>query len=290
MRDHMNVSLSEVGEGHKPATSPTDVTTGPYRPIIPAVRWSGSSISGSMPRSCTRMGDMQMSPNTARVFWKALMDNAAGLITDADALLERESFGRARSLTVLAQEELGKALWIYETFEGAWSAGSDTPMEVAKLKTHGRHHATKYMEAFVFGQELAAFWGDYDLIESPEEDSQEGWDYFFAKKKSKAADAGKRANDEKMAGFYVDMERAGEAVLSPAGIAPGTIAEDLQTAAKVIEMLLIKDHSWMKLSAATPYDSTHEQQHRLLPISHPEEWATASEEFKRGNYWKDSGA
>lgn len=35
------------------------------------------------------------------------MDNASGLIADAHALLERKSFGRARSLTILAQEELG---------------------------------------------------------------------------------------------------------------------------------------------------------------------------------------
>jgi AbiV family abortive infection protein len=233
---------------------------------------------------------MEMTPRTARVFWKALMDNATCLIADADALLERGSFGRARSLSVLAQEELGKALWIYETFEGSWSAGAEAPMEVAKLKTHGRHHASKYMEAFVFGQELAVFWGDYDSLESPEEDSQEGWEVFFAKRKSKAAAAGKRANDEKMAGFYVDMDGTGETVLSPTDITPGTIAEDLQTAAQVIEMLLIKDHSRMKFYAATPYDSTHEQQRRLLPISHPEDWATASEEFKRGDYWKDSGA
>ncbi len=47
------------------------------------------------------------------------MSNASGLITDDGALLQRGSFGRARSLTVLAQEELGKALWIYETFEQA---------------------------------------------------------------------------------------------------------------------------------------------------------------------------
>lgn len=46
-------------------------------------------------------------------------------------------------------------------------------------------------------------------------------------------------------------------------------------------MLLIKDHSRMKLEAATPYDSTHQQQqHGLLPISHPEDWAAASQEFR----------
>ncbi|WP_431813750.1 AbiV family abortive infection protein [Kocuria sp. cx-455] len=61
----------------------------------------------------------ELHPSTGRTFWKALMSNASGLITDDGALLQRGSFGRARSLTVLAQEELGKALWIYETFEQA---------------------------------------------------------------------------------------------------------------------------------------------------------------------------
>lgn len=60
---------------------------------------------------------MEMHPHTARKFWKALMDNASELIADAHALLERGSFGRSRSLVILAQEELGKALWIYEIFE-----------------------------------------------------------------------------------------------------------------------------------------------------------------------------
>lgn len=49
-------------------------------------------------------------------------------------------------------------------------------------------------------------------------------------------------------------------------------------------MLLIKDHSRMKLHASTPYDSTHDQQHRLLSISHPEDWQSASEEFRSGGY------
>lgn len=95
---------------------------------------------------------METHPNTARRFWKALMDNASGLIADAHALLERGSFGRARSLTVLAQEELGKALWIYETFEQSWSTGADEARKVPRLASDGRRHAVNYMEAFVFGQ------------------------------------------------------------------------------------------------------------------------------------------
>ena len=229
---------------------------------------------------------MEMHPKTARRFWKALMVNASGLIADAHALLERGSYGRARSLTVLAQEELGKALWIYETFEQDWSTGASEAQAVARLTGDGRRHAVKYMEAFVFGQELAAFWGDYEAYELPEDQSQEGWTAHLAKKKSEAEAAGKKANSEKMTGFYVDLEGEGGAVLSPADVSAGTIDADLQTAAQVVEMLLIKDHSRMKHEATTPYDSAHEQQHRLLPISHPEDWAAASQEFRDGDYLK----
>jgi len=209
------------------------------------------------------------------------MDNASSLICDADMLLEHGSYGRARSLAVLAQEELGKALWIYETFQQSWSAGVEDVLEVAKLRTEGRHHAAKYMESVVFGQGLAAFWGDYGSCEYPDDNSRESWDTFIAEIRRNAEAAGKRANEEKMAGFYVDLDGASEAVLTPADITAGTIDEDLRVAAQVVEMLLIKDHSRMKLEAVTPYDSTQEQQHRLLSISHPEDWNNASEEFKR---------
>jgi AbiV family abortive infection protein len=218
------------------------------------------------------------------------MDNASGLIADAHALLERGSFGRARSLTVLAQEELGKALWIYEGFEQAWSTGSEDAREVPRLASDGRHHAVKYMESFVFGQELAAFWGDYGAIEHPEDESQDGWNAFLAQKKSEAETAGRRANEEKMAGFYVDLDGSSDAVRSPADISAGFIDADLQTAAQVVEITLTKDHSRMKLEAQTPYDSTHEQQHRLLPISHHEDWSEASEKFRRGDYFKGTEA
>lgn len=55
-------------------------------------------------------------------------------------------------------------------------------------------------------------------------------------------------------------------------------------------MLLIKDYRRMKLEATTPYDSTHEQQHRLLPISHPEEWAAASQGLRDSGYLKGPGS
>ncbi|MEV6634941.1 hypothetical protein AB0M54_29760 [Actinoplanes sp. NPDC051470] len=49
-------------------------------------------------------------------------------------------------------------------------------------------------------------------------------------------------------------------------------------ASAVIEMLLIRDHSRMKFDATTPYGSTHEQQFRLLPIAHPEDFVVAADQ------------
>jgi AbiV family abortive infection protein len=223
---------------------------------------------------------VEMRPNDARQFWKALMDNASSLISDAHLLLRAESYGRARSLTVLAQEELGKALWIYSTFERAWNKGDNTPRTVDELKRHGRSHTKKYLEAVVFGDELASFWGDYGAMCSVRQEN-ESWEEAWERTQKEAEAAAVEANIAKQRGFYVDRDKSGE-TLSPTSIEAGSIAEDLRTAAQVVEMLLIRDHSRMKLEAVSPYDSTHEQQFRLLPISHPEDWAAASEEFRSG--------
>ncbi|MFJ8846381.1 AbiV family abortive infection protein [Streptomyces cyaneofuscatus] len=216
---------------------------------------------------------VEMSPGQAREFWKALMDNASSLIADAHTLLSAESYGRARSLTVLAQEELGKALWIYDTFEADWSRGGVAPRVVDSLAQHGRNHTEKYLEAMVFGGELAEFWGDYSALPASGA-SYEAWEQAHKKRQAEAEAAAREADLAKQRGFYVDRDANG-AVLSPTAVAAGTTADDLQTAARVIEMLLIKDHSRMKTSA-TPYDSTHSQQFRLLPVSHPEGWAAAA--------------
>lgn len=229
---------------------------------------------------------MKLTPSAARSFWKALMDNATNLITDAHVLLKHRSFGRARSLTVLAQEELGKALWLYETFHIAWSHGDEEPRVAERLTAEGRRHAAKYMEAFVFGRELEAFWGDFDVEYegAPLDGTRDDWDAWFASKEAEATAAGKAANEEKMLGFYVDVDKSGE-VLTPSSIEAGTIADDLQRAAQVVEMLLIKDHTRMQDLTDVPY-STHAQQHKLLSISHPDEWERASEEFKSGRYFR----
>lgn len=231
-----------------------------------------------------------MAPADARTFWKALMDNASTLITDARLLLEAGSFGRARSLTVLAQEELGKALWIYEEFERSWSTGNTEPRAVDRLGMNGRSHIAKYASAYVFGDELAEFWGHFDVDKYTPRDG-ETEEEMFSRWKREAEDAATEANLAKQAGFYVDRATDGT-ITAPSDVDEGTIPEDLQTAAQVIEMMLIKDHTRMKHDASTPYDSTHAQQFRLLPISHPEDWAAASEAYRNsgGNAFPTSGS
>lgn len=221
----------------------------------------------------------------AREFWKALMDNASRLVADARLLLDAASFGRARSLTVLAQEELGKALWIYDEFEAVWSYGAQDARTVERLREHGRQHIQKYLEAAAFGRELAPFWGDYSAYESrPGETPEETVTRLGSGDESRPVEAersAREANIAKQAGFYVDRDEHGH-VLSPSEIGAGTVEADLQRAAQVVEMLLIKDHTRMKHEAVTEYDSTHAQQSRLLPISHPGDWTAASEDFRRG--------
>ncbi|MER7335985.1 MULTISPECIES: AbiV family abortive infection protein [unclassified Micromonospora] len=215
----------------------------------------------------------------ARTFWKALMDNASSLIADADLLLSAGSFGRARALTVLAQEELGKAVWVYDTFSSAWSTGDSEPRKVDRLARHGRDHVQKFLEAFVYGDELPAFWGDYEAMDTRRQG--ESWEDAWQRRQREAEAAAKEANTAKQRGFYVDRDKVGT-ISSPTCFGAGTVADDLAVAAQVVEMLLIRDHSRMKMEAVTEYDSTHDQQFRLLPISHPEDWSQSSEEFRRG--------
>lgn len=223
----------------------------------------------------------ELKPVRARDMWKALMDNATALIRDAHTLLEAGSFGRARSLTVLAQEELGKALWLYDEFRFAWNTGDETPRDVPQLEKHGRSHVAKYMSAVEFGAELAEFWGDYSKREDIGHTEAE-WAQHFEQRRSEAKTAAREANTAKQHGFYVDLDGASGEVLTPSDVEAGSIVEDLRTAAQVIEMLLISDHTRLKHDAATPYDSTHVQQRRLLPISHPDDWASAPDWFRTG--------
>ena len=93
-----------------------------------------------------------------------------------------------------------------------------------------------------------------------------------------------------MAGFYVDLDGSGRVVLCPADLSAETIADDLRTTAQVVEMLLIKNHSRVKVEATTSYDVNFEQQHRLLPISQPVGCAAACQASRNGDCLKAAEA
>lgn len=233
---------------------------------------------------------MKINPKLARRLWKALIANATELIDDANVLFKRGSYGRARSLAVLAQEELGKALWIYKAFSFSWDLGTRQPKEIPKLTSDAENRTAMYLEAEIYGQGLASFWGDYSANKFSEEDTSMSTEEWLANWRSKAEAASKQAEaaskqaeKDKISGFYVEMDSVNRTIHTPSDISPGTIYRDIQTLAKVLEMLIIEDHTRMKEDALTPYDSVRDQQFRLLPLTHPEEWAIAIQEFEDGD-------
>jgi AbiV family abortive infection protein len=208
---------------------------------------------------------------TARAYWQALMDNTTALIEDA-ARLSGPSPARARSLLILAKEELGKAHGVYQLAETAWTTGEPTVELSPRFVKMERSHPPKIVQSLDFGSELGRFWGNYSFL-----DEYEGMtlDEMVEHALSKEADyttSAKELNLQKQAGFYVD--RSGDDIKSPLTTTVEDLEEDIQRTAAVAEMLLITDHSRMKLYTPDDYESTHDLQLRLLTISHPEDFST----------------
>lgn len=217
---------------------------------------------------------VSMEPDAARTDWRALLDNATALIRDAHALHDIGSFGRVRALTVLAEEELGKATAVYALFSAAWSEGNN---EARDLPTESsRFHLAKYAAAYEFGAELDAFWGGGYGEHLPETEdwaewSADDWKRWQAEKEAEALSAARIANREKQQGFYVDLD--GDSLSRPDRFAEEHVGDQLVRAAQVIEMMLIKDHTRMQDLDPTRFDDTGAMQWSLLPTSHGDEWA-----------------
>lgn len=139
--------------------------------------------------------------------------------------------------------------WSAVAFEAVWSYGAQDARTVGRQREHGRHHIQKYFGAAAFGRELAPFWGDYSAYESrPGETPEETVTRLGSEDESRPVEAERSARDAniaKQAGFYVDRDEHGH-VLSPSKMGAGTVEADLQRAAQVVEMLLIKDHTWIE--------------------------------------------
>lgn len=173
-----------------------------------------------------------MTPETARAFWLALLDNAARLVVEADALFPSP---RAQSLAVLAQEEVGKAVWVYKTFWSAWNDGDETPSEVPELRKQGIHHVAKLTEASGFLIPLVEVPGsseplDIELVKSlaPE--------WLVAH----LVGIAQEDNQAKKKGFYVDLEEDGSFTV-PHEIDRPDLRSQIWQAADMIKWFLHED-------------------------------------------------
>lgn len=207
-----------------------------------------------------------MTPSEARKYWRALLTNATGLIRDAHVLYDAGSFARVRALSVLAEEELGKATSVYDRFSRSWSDGDEEPVDLPTQQS--RAHLAKYAAAYEFGRELEVFWGgSYEFLSPPDDD----WAGWYARQEAEAEEAARRANLDKQQALYVDLQDG--TLSTPDRFTAADVGDHLVRAAQVIEMMLIKDHTRMQDGDPARFDDTGDLQWKLMPTSHGEEWA-----------------
>ena len=198
-----------------------------------------------------------LTPTAARAFWLALLDNAARSINDADALFPSP---RAQSLVVLAQEEVGKAVWVYKSFYNAWNGGDETPREVPELRNKGLNHLAKLIEATDF---LTA------MVEVP--GFSEAVDIEIAKAHAPDALAAylnglaQEDNEAKKRGFYVDL-RADGSFTVPHEIDRPLLRFQIWEAADMIQWFLVEDHMRASLTGKKPVSPTEDVETLLVAV------------------------
>jgi AbiV family abortive infection protein len=174
-----------------------------------------------------------LTPTAARAFWLALLDNAARSIIDADALFPSP---RAQSLVVLAQEEVGKAVWVYKSFWDAWNGGDETPREVPELRNKGLNHLAKLIEATDFLTAMVEVPGfsepvDIEIVKTHAPDVLDAYLKGLAQED----------NEAKKRGFYVDL-RADGSFTVPHEIDRPLLRFQIREAADMIQWFLAEDH------------------------------------------------
>lgn len=201
----------------------------------------------------------EISLELARQWWKTLMANAAALVEDAAALAEHQSPGRAQALVVLAMEELAKARWLHEEVaEYEWTAPLGlygmTPRPAGSiavpegLRTARRPHAEKLQvaeQSHPASPDSGTLLGDTSTTVFPI------WRRFEA--------TARQRNLDQQAGFCVD--RSGT---SPLHVPSGEVEADIQRAAQVIQMHLIKDHTRQQYAPdPSMIDSAEDHSHAM---------------------------
>ncbi|UAK38814.1 AbiV family abortive infection protein [Gordonia bronchialis] len=206
-----------------------------------------------------------MSAENARHFWRALMANAVALVEDADTLLGAGSPGRARSLLILAQEELARARAVYGTASPFWDQGGGTvelsprPGSRAHLSV-SRDHREKISATDNYARNLGPFWGDYSAWENGAT--------------AEPARVPVEVDAQKQAGLYVSSAPGkGGRFSTPLDYDDTeSVAAELLRVAQVAEMALIEDHT-RRQDRDDPDEFVSKLHWLLLPLAHPEEYA-----------------
>lgn len=189
-----------------------------------------------------------LTPAAARVFWLALLENAARLIVDADALFTSP---RAQALIVLAQEEVGKAAWVYKAFLDAWNNSEETQHEVPELRKLGVNHLEKHMQANDFLTAMVDVPGFSDSvdIEIAREHAPDALRAYLASLAREDNEAKKRA-------LYVDMGLDGSFTV-PHEIDRPFLRFDIYRVADMIQWFCVEDRLRANISS-TPRSPTQQ--------------------------------
>ncbi len=177
-----------------------------------------------------------MTPTAARAFWRALVDNAAGLIVDAHTLYPT-SPARAQALVVLAQEELGKSEWIFDACWERWKSRSDEPVDVPRLRDHGRSHIEKFATADEASGIIRFFW-----FVPPDEKPGEVVTVSDHEVREMYRRFAREADTDKQNGFYVDLLRDGTLSI-PKDIDRPDLADEIVIAAQLCCQVMMTDAS-----------------------------------------------
>lgn len=194
-----------------------------------------------------------MTPTAARAFWLALLDNAARILAEADGLFPSP---RSQSLVVLAQEEVGKAVWVYETFWSAWCNGEETAIEMPELQKQGRLHIAKLMKATDFATALVDVPGipepvEYELVKEHAPEVLTAY----------ATELAHSDNRAKQKGFYLDLAEDGSFTV-PHEIDRPHLRSQIWWAADMVKWLLDEDGLRASVSGQ-PAPATREVEARL---------------------------
>jgi AbiV family abortive infection protein len=197
-----------------------------------------------------------LTPTTARAFWLALLENAARIIIDADALFPSP---RAQSLIVLAQEEVGKAVWVAKSFRDAWYHGHETPHEVPELSKKAANHLAKLIAAADFGTMFVEVPGNTEPVELElvKTHAPEVLDAYLKR-------LAREDNEAKMSGFYVDL-RADGTFTVPHAIERPLLRAQIWETADMIQWFLSEDHLFANMTG-NPVSSTKEVKSLLIAV------------------------